>query len=81
MTNRMLRKVKLAATVMSAGLMGSVFQAGGCTINIDQELFSQLSGLVGQFGERFTNGPGGGPHSGYHDPNEEYDGFPGSEFD
>ncbi|MCC6964626.1 MAG: hypothetical protein IT585_15350 [candidate division Zixibacteria bacterium] len=81
MTNRMLRKVKLAATVMSAGLMGSVFQAGGCTINIDQELLNQLSGLVGQFGERFTNGPGGGPHAGPHGFNEEYDDFPGSEFD
>jgi hypothetical protein len=76
----MLRKVKLVATVMSAGLMGSVFQAGGCTINIDQELLNQLSGLVGQFGERFTNGPGGGPHSGYNDPNEDFDDFPELEF-
>lgn len=81
MTNKMLRKVKLAATVMSAGLMGSVFQAGGCTINIDQELLSQLSGLVGQFGERFTSGPGGGPHSGPNGFNGEIDDFSESEFD
>ena len=80
MTIRMLRKVKLVATVMSAGLMGSVFQAGGCTINIDQELLNQLSGLVGQFGERFTNGPGGGPHSGHQGPDGESDDFPEFEF-
>lgn len=78
MTNKRLRKVKLVATVMSAGLMGSAFQAGGCTINVDQELLNQLSGLVGQFGERFTNGPGGGPHSGY---NGEFDDFSESDFD
>lgn len=71
-TAKMLRKAKLGTAILSAGLLGSAFQTGGCTINIDQELLNQLSGLVGEFTQR----PGVGPHfggPGHHEPNGDFD--------
>lgn len=47
----------VAATTLLAG----AFQAGGCTINVDQNLLNSLSSLLDHAGG-LPFGPGNGPH-------------------
>lgn len=67
------KKSKLIAA-SSAFLFATAFQAGACTVNIDQALLDQLSGLLGNFSfEGEFNG--GGRHGGSHDGFDDHDDF------
>jgi len=57
----------------SAVLFATAFQAGACTVNIDQGLLDQLSGLIGNFS--FEGQFGGGPQDGSHDGFDDHGGF------
>lgn len=60
----------------SAILFATAFQAGTCTVNIDQALLDQLSGLLDDFsfsGHFSSGGPQGGPHDGFDDNDDSDD--------
>jgi hypothetical protein len=59
------KKSKIIAA-SSAILFATAFQAGSCTVNVDQALLDQLSNLAGNF--HFQGGfTGGGHHDGSDD--------------
>ena len=70
----MIRKFAKKSKLIVAGsalLFATAFQAGTCSLNIDQALLDQLSGLLGNFSfeGRFN---GGGPGDGHRDgPNHD----------
>lgn len=54
----------------SAFLFATAFQAGACTVNIDQALLDQLSGLLGNFSFE-AEFEGGGHHDGFDDHDDD----------
>ena len=58
----------------SAFLFATAFQAGGCTVNIDQALLDQLSGLIGNFSFE-GEFEGGERHGGSHDGVDDHSDF------
>lgn len=61
----------------SAFLFATAFQAGGCTVNIDQALLDQLSTLMGNFSfEGEFNGSGS--QDGSHDESDDHGGVDSS---
>lgn len=43
----LVKRRRLLSGAISAVLVASAYQAGGCTINVDENLLQQLQGLVG----------------------------------
>ena len=67
MFKHLVRKRKALSAVMAALLMGGAYQAGGCSVNLDQaflqSVLDQVLASDANFGFHFNN-RGGGRHDG-----------------